>query len=58
LSKGDELALEANPALVSRLTGAQRDDVRRVARTAASPSDLPAAGDLYVQIAELMGLEP
>jgi ribosomal protein S18 acetylase RimI-like enzyme len=56
LSKGDELALEANPTLVSRLTGADRDEVRRVIRTAASPADLPA--DLYEQIAALMGLEP
>ena len=56
LPKGDELALEANPTLVARLTGADRDEVRRVARTAASPADLPA--DLYEQIARLMGLEP
>jgi ribosomal protein S18 acetylase RimI-like enzyme len=56
LPKGDELALEANPTLVARLTGADRDEVRRVARTAASPADLPA--DLYEQIAALMGLEP
>ena len=35
LPKGDELALAANPTLVSRLTGAERDDVKRVARTAA-----------------------
>ena len=55
LSKGDELALEANPTLVARLTGADRDEVRRVTRTAASPSDLP--DDLYEQIAALMGLE-
>jgi hypothetical protein len=56
LSKGDELALEANPTLVARLTGADRDTVRRVARTAASPADLPS--DLYEQVARLMGLEP
>jgi ribosomal protein S18 acetylase RimI-like enzyme len=56
LPKGDELALEANPTLVARLTGADRDDVRRVARTAASPAELP--DDLYEQIARLMGLEP
>lgn len=55
LSKGDELALEANPTLVSRLTGADRDEVRRVIRTAVSPADLPA--DLYEQIAALMGLQ-
>jgi ribosomal protein S18 acetylase RimI-like enzyme len=56
LPKGDELALEANPTLVSRLTGASRDEVRRIARTAASPAELPP--DLYEQIARLMGLEP
>ena len=58
LSKGDERALEANPTLVSRLTGADRDEVRRVARTAASPADLPPAEELYASIARLMGLEP
>jgi ribosomal protein S18 acetylase RimI-like enzyme len=58
LPKGDELALEANPTLVARLTGADRDAVRRVARTALVPDDLPPAGELYEQIASLMGLEP
>jgi ribosomal protein S18 acetylase RimI-like enzyme len=58
LPKGDELALEANPTLVARLTGAERDAVRRVARTAATPADLPPAAELYDQIAALMGLEP
>jgi hypothetical protein len=43
---------------VSRLTGATSDEVRRVARTAASPHELPPSADLYVQIAQLMGLEP
>jgi len=58
LPKGDELALEANPALVARLTGAERERVRHIARTAASPGELPPARELYAQIAELMGLEP
>jgi ribosomal protein S18 acetylase RimI-like enzyme len=58
LPKGDELALEANPTLVARLTGADRDQVRRVARTALVPDELPPAGELYEQIAALMGLEP
>jgi ribosomal protein S18 acetylase RimI-like enzyme len=58
LPKGDELALDANPTLVARLTGADRDAVRRVARTAASPEDLPPAAELYTQLAELMGLDP
>lgn len=57
LPKGDELALAANPTLVSRLTGATRDDVRRVARNAATPAELPPAAELYEQIAQLMGLE-
>ena len=43
LPKGDELALAANPTLVARLTGADRDEVRRVARTAATPAELPPA---------------
>jgi hypothetical protein len=58
LPKGDELALAANPTLVSRLTGAERDDVKRVARNASSPAELPSAPELYEQIARLMGLEP
>lgn len=57
LPKGDELALEANPTLIARLTGADRDAVRRVARTALSPADLPPAAELYAQVAALMGLE-
>ena len=58
LPKGDELALSANPTLVARLTGADRDEVRRVVRTASSPAELPPAPDLYAEIARLMGLEP
>lgn len=58
LPMGDELALEANPTLVARLTGADREQVRAIARTAASPADLPPADELYAQIAQLMGLQP
>ena len=50
------IALRANPTLVARLTGADPLRVREVARTAASPSELPPATDLYAQIAELMGV--
>jgi hypothetical protein len=57
LATVDELALAANPTLVSRLTGASRDDVRRIARTAETPGELPPAAELYEQIARLMGLE-
>jgi ribosomal protein S18 acetylase RimI-like enzyme len=58
LPKGDELALEANPTLVARLTGADRESVRRVMRTAISPADLPPADELYEEIARTMGLAP
>jgi ribosomal protein S18 acetylase RimI-like enzyme len=57
LPKGDELALAANPTLVSRLTGADRDEVKRVARTVSSPAELPPAPELYEQVARMMGLE-
>jgi hypothetical protein len=57
LPKGDELALAANPTLVARLTGADHDEVRRIARTAASPAELPPPDELYTQLGRLMGLE-
>ena len=57
LPKGDELALAANPTLVARLTGADRDEVKRVARTATSPAELPPADELYEEIARMMGVE-
>jgi len=53
----DELALAVNPTIVARLTGADREEVRRVARTAASPADLPPAEELYKELAHVMGLE-
>jgi hypothetical protein len=58
LSKGDELALEANPTLVARLTGADRDVVKAVMRTAPSPAELPPPEELYEAVARTMGLEP
>jgi ribosomal protein S18 acetylase RimI-like enzyme len=58
LPKGDELALAANPTLVSRLTGADRERLRRVARNAAAPAELPPALELYEELARVMGLEP
>ena len=57
LPPGDVVALGANPTVVARLTGAEPARVRAVARTAASPDDLPPAAELLAQIAELMGLE-
>jgi ribosomal protein S18 acetylase RimI-like enzyme len=54
---GDVVALGANPTVVARLTGADPARVREVARTAATPDDLPPALELHAQIAELMGVE-
>ena len=58
LPTGDELALAANPTLISRLTGADREEVRRVAVIGASPADLPPAPQLYEDLHRLLGLEP
>ena len=57
LPPGDVIALGANPTLLQRLTGAEPARVRAVARTAASPDDLPPATELVAQIGELLGLE-
>jgi GNAT superfamily N-acetyltransferase len=57
LPPGDVIALGANPTVVARLTGADPQRVRAVARTAKSPSELPPADDLYRQIADVLGVE-
>jgi hypothetical protein len=54
---GDVIALSANPTVVSRLTGADPADVRRVARTAKSTSELPPAAELAGEISALLGIE-
>jgi hypothetical protein len=56
VAPGDVVALGANATVVARLTGADPARVRAVARTAASPDELPPAPELLQQLAELMGL--
>ena len=56
LPPGDVMALGANPTVVARLTGADPQRVREVARTAASSADLPSAQELYQQIAAALGV--
>ncbi len=56
LPSGDIVALGANPTVVHRLTGADPGRVRAVARTAASADELPAAHELYAELAELLGV--
>ena len=58
LPPGDAYALGANATVLGRLTGADPKRFREVARTAASPADLPPAQELYEQIAGVMGLRP
>jgi ribosomal protein S18 acetylase RimI-like enzyme len=57
LPPGDIVGLAANPTVVSRLTHAEPDAVRRVARTAPSPADLPPARELLGQLAATMHVE-
>jgi ribosomal protein S18 acetylase RimI-like enzyme len=57
LPPGDAIALQANPTVVARLTGADPSRVRVVARTASSPAELPAPEDLLAALAEALGLE-
>jgi GNAT superfamily N-acetyltransferase len=58
LPPGDAYSLGANPTVVGRLTGADPRRVREVARTAASPDELPPAKELYEQIAAVIGVRP
>jgi GNAT superfamily N-acetyltransferase len=58
LPPGDAYALGANATVVGRLTGADPKRVREVARTAASPGELPPAQELYEQIAAVMKVQP
>jgi ribosomal protein S18 acetylase RimI-like enzyme len=56
LPPGDVVALNANPTVAARLTGADPGRVREVARTASSPSELPPPDDLRQEIADVLGL--
>jgi len=58
LPPGDAYALGANATVVARLTGADQKRFREVARTAASPDELPPAQELYEQIAAVIGVQP
>jgi GNAT superfamily N-acetyltransferase len=56
LPPGDAIALASNATVVARLTGADPARVRAVARTAASPADLPPAAELAGEIGAVLGL--
>ena len=57
LPPGDVVGLAANPTVVARLTGADPEAVRRVARTAPAPADLPPARELLADFAAVMHVE-
>jgi ribosomal protein S18 acetylase RimI-like enzyme len=57
LPPGDVVALAANPRVVSRLTGADPEAVRRIAVTAPTPAELPPARQLLAELAAAMGIE-
>ena len=56
LPPGDVIGLAANPTVLARLTGADPKVVKEVARTAASPRELPPARELLASIAAMLGL--
>jgi ribosomal protein S18 acetylase RimI-like enzyme len=56
LPPGDVIALGANPTVTHRLTGADPARLRAVARTAKAVEDLPAPGELYAQLADVLGV--
>ena len=56
-ASGDQIALRANPTVLSRLTGANSARIRSVLRTADSPDELPRAEELIVEVAAALGLE-
>ncbi len=56
LPPGDVIALQANPTVVARLTGAAPSAIRAVARTAGSVTELPPASELAEAIAAAMGI--
>lgn len=56
LPPGDVIALGSNPTVMARLTGADPQRVRQVARTASTPEELPPAQELYEQIASIVGV--
>jgi ribosomal protein S18 acetylase RimI-like enzyme len=57
LPPGDVVGLAANPTVVTRLTGADPGEIRRIARTAPSPADLPPARELLAALAGAVGIE-
>jgi ribosomal protein S18 acetylase RimI-like enzyme len=56
LPPGEVIALQANPVVVERYTGATQAMVREAAPVAASPADLPPACELLTALGAALGL--
>lgn len=57
LPPGDVVALRANPTALARLTGAEPAAIRAVARTGATPGELPPAPELLASLSSALGIE-
>jgi ribosomal protein S18 acetylase RimI-like enzyme len=57
LPPGDVVGLSANPTVIARLTGADPAAVRRVARTASTPDELPQSRELLELLADALGIQ-
>jgi ribosomal protein S18 acetylase RimI-like enzyme len=57
LPPGDVVGLAANPRVVSRLTGADPEAVRRIAVTASTPDELAPARELLTELADAMRID-
>ena len=56
LPPGEVIALGANPRLMARLTGADADTIRAVAKTARAPAELPPADELFASLVAALAL--
>src|ERR687891_1043054 len=57
LPPGEVIALGANPRLMARMTGADLESVRAIAKTAGTPDELQAPAELLAQLAQAFGIE-
>src|ERR687892_2490028 len=57
LPPGEVIALGANPRLMARMTGAELESVRSIAKTARTPDQLQSPTELLAQLAQAFGIE-
>jgi ribosomal protein S18 acetylase RimI-like enzyme len=57
LPPGEVVALNANPVVIERVTGAAREAIRAATPVAASPFELPPPAELLARLANVLGLD-